>query len=471
MLIMKNIKILSILVMMLVFTSSCKKYVEGYDVDPNALTATNDQQAMQGVLLSMQFFQHSDGLRMAMIMMNQATGTDRQYTSFNNWNNINNSQFDSPWDEVYTTLFESRILEEEADKVYNIQLRGLAKLYRAWAGGEAASLWGDVPFSEAGLEDYPNPHYDNQSDVFAAVQDLLDEAIADLNSADGQIYADKDIYFGGDTTKWIKVANGLKARFYLNMKDYANASTYAALGPASAADDLIAEYGTYGNGDPYSSWNPMFQFSVWNRDSYIGETGCYASQLLQDRDNNDPDFTETSRLYYNYIPDWGIINAYKASWFGGGDNGKFYGNQPLLTYGEMLLIQAEADARTNGVANGVNKLNDYYNLLNAGYAPQGGNMGWGAGYPNRTPADYATLKDFLTDVLQERYLYFIGDLEAFVDHARVHGDPDVDSNYMQLKSGFTGNPLRFIYSQVEIDSNDNFPSTAPDINTPLPMYN
>ena len=137
----------------------------------------------------------------------------------------------------------------------------------------------------------------------------------------------------------------------------------------------------------------------------------------------------------------------------------------------MLLIQAEAEARVNGVSNGVDKLNDYYNLLGAGYTPQGGDMGFGLGYPTRTAADYATLKDFLTDILQERYLYFIGDFEAFVDHARVNGDADVDSSYMQLKSGFTGNPVRFLYPQVEIDSNDNIPATIPDINAPLPIYN
>ena len=61
-------------------------------------------------------------------------------------------------------------------------------------------------------------------------------------------------------------------------------------------------------------------------------------------------------------------------------------------------------------------------------------------------------------------------MEAFSDYMRVHGDTDVPQ-YMQLKTGFGGEPLRFIYPQSEIDANSNFPGTAPAVNDPLPMYN
>jgi hypothetical protein len=40
---------------------------------------------------------------------------------------------------------------------------------------------------------------------------------------------------------------------------------------------------------------------------------------------------------------------------------------PLVTYGEMLLIIAEADARTSFTA-GLTSYNDYRDLLNTGYS-------------------------------------------------------------------------------------------------------
>ncbi len=473
---MKKINLIIITFALLVFTSSCKKFVEGYDKDPNGLRETNAEQAMQGVLLQNQFFNHSDGLRLAMMMMNQATGTDRQYVAFNDWNNIANKQMNSPWSEVYSVLSEALVLEKEADKIGNQPVKGLAELYRAWAGGMAASLWGDVPFSEAGNYDVnKTPKYDSQADVFNQVQSLLDQAIVDLQGSVGNIYNEKDIYFEGDVSKWVKIAHGLKARFYLNAKDYANAKAEAAMGPASADDDMIAPYDVYPGS--YGKYNPMFQFDVYNREGYIGvgDPECYSVTLMQARDNND----ETSRLYFNYIPDAGILNSYPGYWWLGHD-GKYSGPQALLTYGEMQLIQIEAEARLNGVSAALPLYNDYRNMLQAGYAPQLGTFDWGATYPpfaiadfqnggSQNPDNISELDAFLREIMEERYLYFIGDLEAFVDHARANGEPY--ANYMQLKSGFNGNPVRFIYPQSEVDANPNVPKPVPTVNDPLPMYN
>jgi len=479
---MKKLKIINILILLLLLTGSCKKYVEGYDKDPNGLLDTNDEQLMQGVILENQFFNHSDGLRIGMMWMNQATGTDRQYVSFNNWNSVANQQFDSPWGEVYTVIGQARLLEQKTTDLNNIKLRGLAKLFRAWAGGMAASLWGDVPFSEAGLPDqFPDPKYDAQADVFNQVQTLLDEAIADLNNPVGIIYAKKDIYYGNlvngsndsqQIAAWVRLAHALKARFYLNAKDYQHAYDEATNSGFTASDDIIAPYEVYpGN---YSKYNPMFQFDVFNREGYIGEVDAYASDLLQARDNND----ETGRLYFNYIPDAAILNTYPGYWWLGFD-GKFSGPQSLMTYGELQLIRAEARARLDGnISAALTIYNDYRNMLQS-YTPQIGTSGWGQSYPPYAPSDFQSggsqyngvdeLTSFLREVLEERYVYFIGDLEAFVDHARTHGENGVEG-YMQLKPGFNGQPLRFIYPQAEIDSNDNFPGEAPKVTVPLPMY-
>ena len=477
---MKSIKSVLLIIIVLLFTNSCKKFVEGYEKDPNGFLESNDEQIMQGVLLQNQFFNHSDGLRLAMIFMNQATGTDRQYVAFNNWNSVGHNQFDMPWAEVYSVISEAKLLEQEADKISNLELRGLAKLYRAWAGGMAASLWGDVPFSQAAdMENYPTPKYDNMSDVFNQVQTLLDEAISDLSSGQGVIYSDKDIYFNGDASKWIKIAHGLKARFYLTVGDYTNALLHASQGPSSPADDMIAPYDVYPG--VYDKYNPMFQFTVWNRDGYLGCPDTYAVDLMLNlRTEND----ESSRLNFNYIyyPGFGIteINAWPGYWFLGHD-GKFGGPQPLLTYGEMLLIQAESEARLNGVASALGPYNQYRALLNAGgYYPAMGTFNFGNSYPpfaladfqnggSQNPDNVTELQAFLRELFEERYLYFIGDYQAFVDHARTFNDPDVPQ-YMQLKAGFSGAPLRFIYPQTEIDANPNTPNPAPSITDPLPMF-
>ncbi len=486
---MKKLRIVNILILLLLLTGSCKKYVEGYEKDPNGLLETNIEQITQGILLEQQFALKDEGLRTAMIWLNQATGSQRQFLSFNNWNSVGNNQFDGPWGQLYTVISEARVMEDLADKAGNEKSRGLAKLLRAWAGGELAELWGDVPFSQAGLPDqFPDPKYDAQADVFAQVQSLLDEAIVDLNGAK-IIYGDKDIFFSGDASKWIKVAHGLKARFYLAAGDYSNAKTEAAMGPSSTDDDMYAKFNSYVA--PRGQWNPTFQF-YWERDGYMSAENSYGVQITMNGGRDNAKTYEIIRAYYNYAPGswWQSgydydLNVMIADWVG--TNGKFGGPMELVTYGEMLLIQAEAEARTNGVAAALPIYNQYRTLLdNDNYLGH-----WGPVLSSNLTPPYgfylpydltdfqaggienqdnvSELQAFLRELFEERYVFFIGDYQAFNDYARSFNDPDVPQ-YFQLKSGFNGQPLRFIYPQSEIDSNDNFPGEAPKVTVPLPMY-
>jgi len=486
---MKKLRLFNILILLLLLTGSCKKYVEGYEKDPNGLLDTNDKQLFQGVLLENQFFLKDEGLRMAMIWLNQATGSDRQMVAFNNWNSVGNNQFDGPWGQAYTVISEAKLLEDKATDKNNIQLRGVAKLLRAWAGGEAASLWGDVPFLEAGKPDeIKNPKYDQMSQVFSEVQTLLDDAIADLNNSVGEIYADKDIYFSGDVNKWIKIAHGLKARFYLHAGDYTNAKNEASQGPSSTDDDMYAQFASYSA--PSGMWNPTFNF-YWNRDSYLSAQDSYGVNITMLGGRNNAKTDETIRGYYNYEPGswWGTpydydLNIMISDWFG--TNGKFGGNMELVTYGEMLLIQAEAEARLNGVSAALPIYNQYRNLLdNDNYSGQWGSIVFGMTPPFGAYQPY-DLSDFqaggienqdnipeknafLRELFEERYVFFIGDYESFIDFERSNNDADVPQ-YFQLKSGFSGKPLRFIYPQSEIDSNENFNGPAPAVTEALPMY-
>jgi len=144
--IMKTIKILILTSVLLLTSVSCKKFVEDYYKDPNGITNTVVEQEMTAMMLENQFFHKADGLRMTMMWMNQATGADRQYLSLDDWNNATGDDFNGPWNEVYLTASHADILIKMADKDGNIVLRGLGKLYKAWAGGQAASLWGECLF-------------------------------------------------------------------------------------------------------------------------------------------------------------------------------------------------------------------------------------------------------------------------------------------------------------------------------------
>ncbi len=472
---MKHIKILILNIAILLSSVSCKKFVEDYYVDPNGITYTVAEQEMTATMLENQFFNKADGMRMALMWMNQATGADRQYKSLDNWNNAKGADFNNSWNAAYLTMDHADILTKMADNDGNIVLRGIGKLYKAWAGGVVASLWGDVPFSQLNdFDQYPDPVYDSQAQVFQQVQNLLDEAINDLNSNVGKISSERDIYFVGDPNKWIKIAHALKARFYLHSRQYDLALNEALQGPTSIDDDLYAQFDS--NDDtPFSKWNPTKQF-VEQRSGYIKANEAWAHKRLLNGLRNNSKTTDTRKSYY-YAGDGLNVNATASG------TGLFFGNMPLVTYGEMLLIATEATLRNTGNANRIDDALNYYNTYRA--ILTAGNYSGGLGSGDFQP--YASsdfdhggientdnidpVKAFFREIFEERYIFFIGDYESFIDFSRSFNDPDVPQ-YMRLHYDdngdpkYSGQPLRFIYPQNEKDANDNYPGTI-DINTPL----
>ena len=73
-----------------------------------------------------------------------------------------------------------------------------------------------------------------------------------------------DIFFNGDANKWIKVANSLKARFYMHTKEYNLAYTYASLGIDSKSNNMYAIHG-----DVQGNSNLYYQFFTGSRGSEL----------------------------------------------------------------------------------------------------------------------------------------------------------------------------------------------------------
>ena len=89
---------------------------------------------------------------------------------------------------------------------------------------EATSLFEDVPFSEAlNGTDFPNPKFDSQEDVLTGVVGMYDEAIAliDAMPATGNftITPNSDMFYGGNITSWRMLANSLKLRTLMMLKN------------------------------------------------------------------------------------------------------------------------------------------------------------------------------------------------------------------------------------------------------------
>lgn len=482
---MKNIFIKTATFCLLLSTViGCTSYVEDSNVSLDSLTDSDAKNLFQGVLLADQFFQTSSVSRDAMIWLNQANGEDRQYLALNNWNNTTASEFDDSWNNAYVNcITQAKITAEKATKEVNPNLKGAAQVIEAHCVGTVTSLWGDVPYSDIAISGNTlAPKYDSQASIYIKLQALLDNAIINLNSSIGSgIPASKDIFYAGDNSKWIKLAHSLKARYYLHVKDYANAKAQALLGMSAASDDLKAVFGN----SYLQNFNPHYSFLVYDRDSYMSGDS-YAARLLDPsaalyRGNAKTD--EAARYAFTYNQEY--FSPYSLNIYGtdyGGTSGKFGSDSsmPMVTYGEMLLIIAEVDARTSFAA-GLSSYNDYRNVLNTGYSIGVDNSGYDSetfSYLAYDTADFAaggmenpspSITDqnaLLREIMQERYIYLMANFEGFNDFGRTNNMAEI-----QLKAGFAGSPQRFLYPQVEINANPNTPSPIPTMVTKTPIHN
>ena len=163
-------------------------------------------------------------------------------------------------------LLNEKYSESEAARYQ--YLKAICNPVLVYLGLHGTDMYGSMAYTEASTAPYTSPanitpRYQTQAELFDAWLAELDETIAVLTgeSTATQISpAAQDIFYGGDWTKWAKLANSLKLKIAVRMLriDHQRALEIAAEVAASPAgimsdldDDLI--YGA--SGDYYYRFN------------------------------------------------------------------------------------------------------------------------------------------------------------------------------------------------------------------------
>ena len=436
---------------------SCDKLIEGYDVNPNAPQDAPADQQLTAVQVSEGFVLSGEMARTAGIWSDYFTGTDRQYEGLQNYTTVA-GDYDNMWTNTYTlVLTNARIVSDKAALVQNFQLQGIAQVLEAQMIGTATSLWGDVPYSQAFQPGVPAP-FDRQTDNYANVQTLLSTAITNLGR-NGVNPSERDIYYGGDLAKWQAAAHSLKARYYLHVKNYAQAATEARLGIASSANDMLMPYG----GTISTSANPYYDFIDINRTGYMTAENAYAVRLLQGLRTNART-NESARFEYFYTTesDYAAVDPNYL------EGGAFAADAdfPLISYVETQAILAEALARANDLSGSLAALNNIRSYNRTTFT------GGTANYAAYTLADFAAggllntgqsqQNALLREILTEKYLSLIGQIEPFNDIRRTGNLIGVPKKRTDAPSI----PQRYLIAQNEVNANPNVPRPIPPLYEP-----
>jgi hypothetical protein len=138
------------------------------------------------------------------------------------------------WNNTYLTLTDIETLINQATISEDLVYVGMAQLLKAYLMSTAVDFWGDVPFSEATqLEGgVVSAAFDDQTAVYQSVLDLIETAKTNIASNAGlNLPSTDDLFYGGNTTQWVKFANTFKLKLYnqIRLSSLFNQSDFNAL--------------------------------------------------------------------------------------------------------------------------------------------------------------------------------------------------------------------------------------------------
>ncbi len=471
---MKILSKYTILLTAVLLLGSCKKFTDDLDVSPNSPTDAPYDLTLNGAEVSSIMVYEGNIARTAGMFARSFTGVDRQYVDTYNYNTTS-QDYNDAWNLLYSqVIVQLKIVEAKALAVNDRKTAGIAEVLLAQAFGFATDLWGDIPFTQAGDDvAFPTPAFDAQAQVYTGIQALLDKAITNFAANVGKGPAGKDIFFQGDAAKWTATAHTLKARYFLHVKNYTSAITQASLGINNASNNMLAPHGdSYG-----ANFNVYYSFTTYDRPGYLNADGAIAAAYL-DKTNplshNNAKTDETARFNYLYQEglntgalDPNVLVAF--DWGNDASENGFFGATtpfPLVTYEENNLTLAEAYVKSGNNTNALNALNAQRAYMSGGGYINSGYQSLGLKYDAYTIADFAVggivnknsltvSQALLKEILTERYLTFIGQVEQFNDIRRTKNALNIPT----VRG--TTIPQRLFYAQDEINTNPNTPKLAP----------
>lgn len=143
------------------------------------------------------------------------------------------------WQQFYVeAITDLNLIINKGTQAESWHYVGIAQVMEAYAFSVAVDLWGDVPFSEAGLgSENPFPNYDNGADVYAGIFALLDAAVVNFGKDAPAVTS--DLFYDGDPDQWRKLAKSLKLKLLNQVRLVQNVSAEATA--LASEGDLILD--------------------------------------------------------------------------------------------------------------------------------------------------------------------------------------------------------------------------------------
>lgn len=160
-------------------------------------------------------FQFGDGLSplgMELTRIMQMSSRDYEST-------YQDSDVDDEWDNAYRgVLFDIRLMTPLAEEAGLTRHLGIAQFIEAYIISSLVDFFGDIPYTEAvQAPEIVNAKLDDSATIYEAAHALLDQAIVNFTNASSAT-PPVELFYANDYTKWVKAANTLKMKLYLQTR-------------------------------------------------------------------------------------------------------------------------------------------------------------------------------------------------------------------------------------------------------------
>ncbi|MCB2196778.1 MAG: SusD/RagB family nutrient-binding outer membrane lipoprotein [Bacteroidetes bacterium] len=487
---MKKILILINAFVLLLATTSCEDWLD-VNTDPNNASEATVDLVLPAAQASITTVVSGDLFNLGGFL---AQYWDQNPTA-NQYNTISTYDFttvigDEYWRELYSgALNDLQYVIDQTEENEDWGNYLVAKSLRAYTFQLLVDLFDNVPYTEA-LEgtDFVNPTFDNGSDVYEAILDELDEALAkDLSKAS---VVTTDMFFGGNLNQWVAFAKTVKLKILLRMAYTDNPHT-------SELTSLLAEGGFLAQSAGLTAYsagaqnkrNPWYETNVSRLSGdgkySINHVGCY-NFITYLQTNGDP---RLNSLFYpsensgthegNYFGSSKIASERRFDLQEDFSTVRMFGDHPsyIILASESFLLQAEAYARTGDFTNA--KIM-YDAAVAASFETHG---------LSDNPASYTgaggvyeftatTEQDAIEQIGMQKWicLAHYNNIEAWIEQSRT-GYPEISTVLANDPSYTPGEwtspvdnllganrfPHRLYYPSTEVTSNSNTPTQITDM--------
>ncbi len=370
------------------------------------------------------------------------------------------------WSSTYYTLKDLRIIIEKGSEGGNEEGQytavGIAKILYAYTLSVGTDFFGEMPHTEA-LKGSLNrtPAFDSQESIYAFLQQLLNEAIVDLERPSIGDIARIDLIFQGDTEMWKKTAYGLKARLSnrlsnINSESSANEALEALKNSFSSEDEHFIFDGYLpgnSNDNPWTGWQKQEQTYA------VSTTFIDLMDSFNDPGYIDPRaerwFSKIDGEFVGAPPGESQTDLTHSIYSAPSTETVLYDEapQPMITFDELKFIEAEAQLRLGNKR----EANEAYEIAVTAACRR-------AGISNEEISDYVGQGEVFPgeDALELRHIigqknisfWMFQSIEAYNDYRRT-GIPQMNDP--------RGTPLRLPYPPSEVNRNPNAPTDINDV--------